>query len=118
VAGIVGNAANNSRIRGSNASTADPTARRSYLGGPSKANAERTVFRDTPNTRAITLIDNPSARCNRRISAQSPTTNTPLLPPTLTKIRRLEEGSKLGRRHGVSFPAARTAGLIVEKCWA
>jgi len=32
---------------------------RSYLGGPSDAIADRTVFRDTPSTRAITLIGYP-----------------------------------------------------------
>jgi hypothetical protein len=77
VAGIVGNARSNSRIRGSNSSTIDPADRRSYFGGTSQANAARTVFRDTPITRVIILIDNPSARCNRRISAQSSTDNTP-----------------------------------------
>jgi hypothetical protein len=77
VAGIVGNARSNSRIRGSNPSTIDPAGRRSYRGGASEVNAARTVLRDTCITRATILIDNPSARCNRRISAQSSTDNTP-----------------------------------------
>src|SRR6516164_7891546 len=64
-------------MRGSNSSTIDGAGRRSYLGGASDANAARTVFRDTFNTRPIILIDNPSARCNLRISAQSSTDNTP-----------------------------------------
>src|SRR6516164_10780590 len=64
-------------MRGSNSSTIDGAGRRSYLGGASEANAERTVLRDTFNTRAIILIGNPSARCNLRISAQSSTDNTP-----------------------------------------
>jgi hypothetical protein len=39
-----------------------------------------TVLRDTPITRAISEIDTRSARCNRRISAQSSTPNTCFLP--------------------------------------
>src|SRR3954467_306213 len=78
VAGIVGTAINNSRIRGSTASTIDPAGARAYRGGPSDANAARTVFFETPNTLAITLIGIRSARCNRRISAQSSTDNTPV----------------------------------------
>jgi hypothetical protein len=84
VAGIVGYAANNSRIRGSNASATDPTDRRTYRGGPSLANAERTVFREIPKTRAISEFDNPSARLNRRISAQSSTPSTRFLPGSTT----------------------------------
>jgi len=80
VAGIVGNACNNSRIRGSNASTTDPTGARQYRGGPPLANARFTVFRATPSTRAISEIDNPSARRSRRTSAQSSTPNTRFLP--------------------------------------
>jgi hypothetical protein len=67
VAGIVGHAANNSRIRGSTASTIDPAGCREYFGGPSEANAALTVFFEHPNTRAITLIGIFSARCNRLI---------------------------------------------------
>ena len=77
VDGMPGYVASNSRIRGSTASTAEPAGRRTYLGGASDATAARTVFLDTPNTRAITLIGIPSARCNLRISAQSSTDNTP-----------------------------------------
>jgi hypothetical protein len=76
VAGIVGHACNNSRIRGSTKSTTDPVRDRRYAGGPSAANAFRTVFFEQPNTRAITLIGIRSARCSRRISAQSSTLNT------------------------------------------
>lgn len=54
VAGIVGRARSNSRIRSSTASTTDPLAARSYLDG-SLAIAARTVFRETPITRAIAL---------------------------------------------------------------
>ena len=50
---------------------------RSYFGGPSETNADLTVFLETPNSRAIALIGNPSARCSLRISAQSSTDNTP-----------------------------------------
>jgi hypothetical protein len=38
------------------------------------------VFLEIPNTRAISEIDKPSARRNRRISAQSSTPNTYFLP--------------------------------------
>ena len=78
VAGIVGTSLNCSRIASSNSSTTDPAGARSYRGGPSEATAARTVFRDTPNVRAIVLIGNPSARRSRRISAQSSTANNSL----------------------------------------
>jgi hypothetical protein len=70
----------NSRIRGSNASTAEPTGLRRYRGGWSLASARFTVFLAIPNTRAISEIDNSSDRRNRRISAQSSTLNTRFLP--------------------------------------
>jgi hypothetical protein len=37
------------------------------------------VFREHPTTRAIALIGIPSARCSRRISAQSSTANSRFL---------------------------------------
>src|SRR5215208_6865818 len=80
VAGIVGTALNNSRIRGSNPSTRDPAGVRSYLGGPSLANAAFTVFREQPTTRAISEIETPSERRSLRISAQSSTISTQSLP--------------------------------------
>src|SRR5215217_7273831 len=80
VAGIVGTALNNSRIRGSNPSTRDPAGVRSYLGGPSLANAAFTVFREQPITRAISEIETPSERRSLRISAQSSTISTRSLP--------------------------------------
>src|SRR5215208_5264177 len=80
VAGIVGTALNNSRIRGSNPSTRDPAGVRSYLGGPSLANAAFTVFREQPTTRAISEIETPSERRSLRISAQSSTISTRSLP--------------------------------------
>ena len=80
VAGIVGYASSSSRIRGSTASTTDPARGRSYFGGPSLATAARTVFLETPITRAISLIGISSARCSRRISAQSSTDSTPSPP--------------------------------------
>jgi hypothetical protein len=58
----------------------DPTGARRYFGGPSLARADLTVFLEIPSTRAISEIDNPSDRCNRRISAQSSTLNTRFLP--------------------------------------
>jgi hypothetical protein len=78
VAGIVGTACNCSRIASSKASTDEPGALRWYFGGASEAIAARTVFRKIPNVFAIVLIPNPSARCSRRISAQSSTDNIPL----------------------------------------
>ena len=80
VVGMSGHAFNSSRIRGSTPSTIDPVPARSYFGGASARNAARTVFRDTPITRAIALIGMPSDRCSRRISAQSSTSNTSLPP--------------------------------------
>jgi hypothetical protein len=62
VAGIVGVAASNALICGSNASTTDPRGTRWYRGGPSDTNAFRTVFFEIPNLRAITLIGTLSAR--------------------------------------------------------
>ncbi|GAB3331796.1 hypothetical protein GCM10027452_05070 [Micromonospora halotolerans] len=76
VAGISGHCCNNARICGSTASTIDGFAGREYRGGPSGANARRTVFRPTPNLRASALIGIPSDRCRRGISAQSSTLNT------------------------------------------
>ena len=73
VAGILGVTRSSSRIAGSNTSTDDPLGGRSYRGGRSLANALFTVFRATPSWRAITAIGTPSARCSRRISAQSST---------------------------------------------
>jgi len=80
VAGIPGYAFSSSRIRGSAASTTDPARGRSYFGGPALAIAARTVFLDTPSTRAISLIGMPSARRSRRISAQFSTSSTLFLP--------------------------------------
>ena len=55
------------------------------------------MFLETPNTRAIALIGIPSARCSRRISAQSSTDNTPSLPGS-TRARVSSRGSKFGRQ--------------------
>lgn len=71
VAGMSEVECNNRRTSGSTASTSDPFRGRSYFGGRSEANAARTVFRASPRVRTISLIGIPSARCNRRISAQS-----------------------------------------------
>jgi hypothetical protein len=62
VAGICGYSFNSARIRGSTASAADPFVTRRYLGGPSAANARRTVLRPSPSRRAIARIGIPSAR--------------------------------------------------------
>jgi hypothetical protein len=73
VVGISGNSFSSSLICGSTASTIDPLLLRRYVGGSLDANAFRTVFRAIPRCRAIALIGIPSARRNRRISAQSST---------------------------------------------
>jgi hypothetical protein len=91
VAGIVGQACSNSRIRGSTASTTDPRGCRRYAGGPSASNAFFTVFFEHPTTRAITLIGIRSARYNRRISAQSSTLNTHFLL-TSAEVSIIPEG--------------------------
>ena len=77
VAGIRGYPCNSSRIRGSTSSTIEPFSGRSYFGGSSEANVVLTVFFDIPNIWATALIGKPSARCSRRISAQSSTDNIP-----------------------------------------
>jgi len=51
-----------------------------WRGGPSLPKARFTLFLETPTTRAISEIDNPSARRSRRISAQSSTPDTRFLP--------------------------------------
>jgi hypothetical protein len=60
-------------MAGSTASTAEPFGARRYCGGRSEASARSTVFREIPSCRATARADKPSARCNRRISAQSST---------------------------------------------
>src|SRR5215207_4758209 len=106
VAGIVGRASSSSRIRGSTASTTDPVLWRRYAGGPSAANAAFTVFFEHPNTRAITLIGIRSARCNRRISAQSSTLNTHFLL-TSTKGQHLGGGQFSTAAKGSVFTCRR-----------
>ncbi len=76
VEGISGNSASNALIRGSTASTIEPFTARSYRGGSCEASAFFTVFFEIPSLRAMARIAIPSARCNRRISAQSSTFNT------------------------------------------
>ena len=73
-----GNSPSSARIAGSKVSTADAGGGREYLGGSDDANARPTAPRDTPSRRAIARADNPSDRCNRRISAQSSKASTPL----------------------------------------
>jgi hypothetical protein len=103
-AGIAGNSASRTRIAGSKPSTADPTRRRSYLGGPTEANARDTAPRETPSRRATARADNPSDRCNRRISAQSSTASTPLT---------VRGGPLFSRQHWPSFHPASTD---ITKC--
>ena len=101
VAGIVGTAVNCARIASSKPSTADPAGLRTYFGGPSLATAARTVLREIPNVLAINLIGNPSAQCNRRISAQSSTDNNSLLLSAHAESQ--SKGSKFKRRQKVIF---------------
>ncbi|SCF21847.1 hypothetical protein GA0070558_1567 [Micromonospora haikouensis] len=61
--------------------------------------ALRTVFRETPSRRQMALIAIRSARCNRRISAQS---------STLSTSRCFRKESRFSRNHGVSFQAEPT----------
>jgi hypothetical protein len=98
-AGIDGNSASNSRIAGSNASAAEPRGGREYLGGSAEANARATAPRDTPSRRAIARAGKPSARFNRRISAQSSTASTPLT---------VRDGPHFTRQHRPSFHSAAT----------
>lgn len=108
MAGILGYAFGSSRIRGSTASTADPGGRRAYLGGPSVAIAARTVFLETPNTRAIFLIGMPNDLCNLRISAQSSTDGNPFLlgstEPRVTAEGVGDTGSFFRRRRQPGLP--------------
>jgi len=68
-----GNSVNNPRIAGSNSSTLDPAWPRTYFGATSDANPDRTVFRASPNRRAIAFTPIPSDMCNRRTSAHCST---------------------------------------------
>src|SRR6476661_3193097 len=76
VAGIRGFSISSARIAGSMELIPDSCGARTYAGGPSALTAFATVFLEIPNRAAIDLIDSPSARCNRRISAQSSTVIT------------------------------------------
>src|SRR5215218_6955460 len=105
VAGIRGNAASNSRIRGSYPSTSEPDRARSYFGGPSLANAAFTVFREQPINRAISEIDTPSDRRSRRISAQSSTISTCFLPGS-TRARVKEKLVKIQLPHRGQYSVA------------
>jgi hypothetical protein len=79
VAGIRGTDLSSALIDGSKSSVNGDTGLRRYFGALSRRNAAFPVFRETLNTRAISEIDTPSARCSLRISAQSSTSNTRFL---------------------------------------
>jgi hypothetical protein len=100
VAGICGNSFNRPRICGSTESTIEPVPARTYRGGCVERTAPRTVFRARCNFRAIALIDIPSARCNRRISAHSSTKITSQIVDG--------RGSIFTRPERVSFQASST----------
>lgn len=120
VAGIVGVSRSSSRICTSTASTAESLADCRYYGGRSFAKARLTVFFEMPRCRAIARIGICSARCSRRISAQSSTRIT--FPPHLdhqgqsqTKITKWVtfDPPSEGQRSAVIERAART-GRIPE----
>ena len=114
VAGIVGTSLQQLPDRGSTASTTDPAGCRSYFGGPSEANAARTVFLETPNIPRDHLDRHPLRPMQPRISAQSSTANNSLLL-SARKPRLRRRGSKFGRRHGVSFQASPTPRTAVVR---
>jgi hypothetical protein len=63
------------------------------------------------------LIDNPSARCNRRISAQSSTDNTPSSSQPI-KARRPGRGSSLkGRGRATPDVGLLVTGLLAFPGW-
>ncbi|COZ88703.1 Uncharacterised protein [Mycobacterium tuberculosis] len=53
------------------------------------------MFLEIPSTRAIILIGKPSARCNRRISAQSSTVNIPFGPLGSGRASPPDQGVKI-----------------------
>ena len=71
--GIRANYSGSLRTSGSTASMIEPAGAL----GVSKCRAPRTVLRATPARRATSLMDNPSALCSRRISAQFSKSNNP-----------------------------------------
>jgi hypothetical protein len=91
----------------------DPAGARRYLGGPSLARADLTVFLEIPNTRAISEIDNPSDRRNRRISAQSSTLNTRFLPAS-NRVRVSGKLVKIRLPRGDQYSAAVDKGRNVS----
>jgi hypothetical protein len=62
-----------------NGSSFDPAAGREYFGALEDRNADRIVLRSRPVRRAISLIDTPSTKCIRPISAHCSTSTTDLL---------------------------------------
>src|SRR6185437_13460127 len=106
--------------RGSTTSTIEPAGLRTYFGAASDAIAVRTVFLETPSTRAIILIGNRSARCNLRISAQSSTDNTPVLPGSTASQSHPARGQNSDAAQGSGFTCRRQIerrGGYVELFW-
>ena len=86
VAGIVGTACSNSRIRGSTVVHDRPAHAAARTSAARRcATPPCTVFLLIPITRAIALIGISSARCSRRISAQSSTESTYSLPSSTSQ---------------------------------
>ena len=108
VAGMVGQSRSSSRIAGSKASTAEPGALAHSSGVVRTRSAARTVLRATPIRRAIALMPIPSARCSRRISAQSSTLINSFLPRPAMPPGSEIHTSVVDPRRGVRFrPAIR-----------
>ncbi|KRF35504.1 hypothetical protein ASG96_18950 [Terrabacter sp. Soil810] len=116
VAGIVGHERNSSMIAGSTASTHEPFPGRSYRGGLSLANARRTAFREIRNRRAIALIGICSARCNRRISAQSSTLITLHRLTERGPFSPVDQGSVFTRRRHRSTPVMGGTAAVLRCC--
>src|SRR3954447_18025069 len=104
VAGIRGYSTSNARTCASTPSASVGCSSRSYFGGRSDASAARTVFLEIPNRRATSLTETPSARCNRRISAQS---------STLITLQDHRGWSVFARRHLLSLHPSSTAAAVV-----
>jgi hypothetical protein len=105
VAGIRGNAASSSRIRGPYPSTSDPDRARTYLGDSSLANAA-FVFREQPISRAISEIETPIARSasasltasSARDSPRSPRTHSAVfaqIDPAGSRLSELARGANM-----------------------
>lgn len=81
-----------------------------HISVDARANAARTVFRDMSSRRAISFMGTPSARCSRRISAQSSTLNTPRRSGQGGRFSGSPTGSLFRRRQHTRLTGRRQAG--------